>query len=112
MKIFPPSAVACIAMSKQVSKSKALRPICGLASLALPLWVATASYLASRLAPEGDSGTLILYVLAGYLLVASFIAGAILAIIALVRREKWRVFACLTLTLNAIALVVLLKLLI
>ena len=69
------------------------------------------AYIAIRLlAPEGDSGALALYVLAAYSLVASVIAGAILAIIARVRREKWRALSWFSLVLNLIALALLLKL--
>jgi len=67
-------------------------------------------YIAIRLlAPEGDSGALALYVLATYSLIASVIAGAILAVIGMVRREKWRALSWFSLVLNLIALAVLLK---
>jgi hypothetical protein len=74
--------------------------------------VGAVGFIAIRSAPEGDSGTLGTYILAAYSLVASMIAGAALAIIALVRREKWRGLPCLTLALDVIGLVLLLKLLI
>jgi hypothetical protein len=96
-------------MPNQMNTSKASRPICGTASLALPLGIATIEFIASRFVPEGNSGTLSLYVLAAYLLVASMIAGAILAILALVRGERWRALSFLTFALNSIAVVLLLK---
>jgi hypothetical protein len=88
---------------------KTSRPICGIASLSLPLGIAAIEYVASRLAPEGNSGTLTWYVLAGYALVAAVAAGAILAIIALARREKWMALPLFSLLLNLIAIVLLLK---
>jgi hypothetical protein len=63
------------------SIAKPSHSTCGIGSLALPLMVAVAGYVAIRRIPEGDSGSLALFVFAGYSLVASMIAGIIIAIL-------------------------------
>jgi len=96
-------------MRDNISTPKALRPTCGIASLALPLGLAILEYILSRFVPEGDSGALSLYVLGEYALLAAIIAGAILAIVALVRGEKWKVLSYMALVLNLISAALLLK---
>jgi hypothetical protein len=99
-------------MASSDSKSKRSRPTCGVISLALPLVVGIAIYLVLRTLPEGDSGTLGTAVLAFYSLVAAIFASVLLAIVALVRREKWWMMPCITLGLDALAVLTLIKILI
>ena len=96
-------------MANPDDRKKRPRPICGCLSLALPLMPVAAGFIALRLAPEGDSGSLGLFVLLAYSLAAAMIAGVVLAIIALVRRERWRGLPWITLVLNLIASVIWLK---
>ncbi len=80
--------------------------------IALPLLVAVVGFVAIHSSPEGDSGSLGIYILAAYSLVGAMIAGLILAGIALLRREKWSALPWMAVFLNSMGLLLLIRLLI
>lgn len=94
-------------MTTGESHSNRVRPVCGVLSLALPLGVAALGFIASSTIQEGDSGSLGIYILAFYAVIASMIVAIVLAIAGLVRRERWAALPWLALGLNAIGLGVL-----
>lgn len=99
-------------MPNSSDRSKRSRPVCGVISLVLPLAVAAIGWLAIQSIREGDSGSLGTYISVFYSATASAIVGMILAIVALFRHERWKGLPILTLSLDAIAAVLLVRFLI
>jgi len=94
-------------MKDNIATSRTSRATCSIASLAVPCGVAAVEFIAALFIPK-DAGALTPYVLGTYLLLAAVGAGAILAVTALVRRERWRILAGVAVLLNAVAAILLL----
>lgn len=89
--------------------TKRSAPKCAIAFVLVPMLVGGLAGLAVASTQVGDSGSLGTYILVAYALVASLFAGMLLAIAAVVRRERWLALPCISLAFNASGLAFLLK---